>query len=90
MLWLKISTHHLQPESLPSSQHYLTPELTHYLVLHFGYKVDGVLRIKQPGAAGASTQLVELTRNVNKMIKRHWGGKNSSREEFKFEKVTEE
>lgn len=34
-------------------------------------RFDAVLRIKQPGDAGASTQLVELTRNVDGKIKRH-------------------
>lgn len=46
-------------------------------------RFDVVLRVKQPGAAGASTQLVELTTNVDERIKRHREGKNSSREEFK-------
>lgn len=43
-------------------------------------RFDVVLRIEQHGAAGASTQLVELTRNVDKMIKRHREGKKSSRQ----------
>lgn len=49
-----------------------------------------LLRIKQSGDAGASTQLVELTRNVDGKIKRHRELKNSSREEFKQERVPEE
>lgn len=53
-------------------------------------RFDAVLRIKQSGDAGASTQLVELTRNVDGKIKRHRELKNSSREEFKQERVPEE